>query len=733
MVNHLKTTTFKKYLLGLVNILLALALVGIVAAAVLVGSYILSAPKLTEEDLTATVSSKIYDMDGQLIADLGTEKRSNATTEEIPTDLANAIVAIEDQRFYNHRGIDVIRIAGSLLNNLAGGNLQGGSTLDQQFIKLTYFSTSAEDQTLKRKVQEAWLSLQLEQTKTKQEILTYYVNKVNMSNRTYGMKTASETFYGKELKELSLAQLALLAGMPQAPNQYDPYSYPEDAKNRRDLVLSEMLAEKYIDNSQYEQAILTPITDGLLPLSNDAAYPAYMDNYLKQVVEEVEKNTGYNLLTTGMDIYTNVDSAAQQQLWNIYNTDMYVSYPDELLQVASTIIDVSNGKVVAQLGARNQPSNVSFGINQAVETNRDFGSTMKPITDYAPAFENGVYSSTADIIVDEPYNYPGTSTPVNNWDKKYFGSLTVKSAIQYSRNVTAVKALEATGLENSLKFLNSVGINYPEIHYSNAISSNTSDTSREYGASSEKMAAAYAAFANGGTYYAPQYVNKIVFSDGTVKEFPQTGTRVMSEETAYLMTDMMKSVMEVGYGLNASVAGVPMAGKTGTSNYTDIEMESIIAAIPEAAYNTTVVPDENFVGYSSQYAMAVWTGYTNRMTPILDNSMRIASDVYHNMMTFMHSDYTATDWEVPSGVVNFGGNYYLRDSSSLKNAYINYYNSLSQSSSSSSTSSSSSSSTPASGTHDNGTQTETSTSDGTSTSDTSSNQQNNGNTENTNQ
>lgn len=733
MVNHLKTTTFKKYLLGLVNILLALALAGIVAAAVLVGSYILSAPKLTEEDLTATVSSKIYDMDGQLIADLGTEKRSNATTEEIPTDLANAIVAIEDQRFYNHRGIDVIRIAGSLLNNLAGGNLQGGSTLDQQFIKLTYFSTSAEDQNLKRKVQEAWLSLQLEQTKTKQEILTYYVNKVYMSNRTYGMKTASETFYGKELKELSLAQLALLAGMPQAPNQYDPYSHPEDAKNRRDLVLSEMLAEKYIDNSQYEQAILTPVTDGLLPLSNDAAYPAYMDNYLKQVVEEVEKNTGYNLLTTGMDIYTNVDSAAQQQLWNIYNTDMYVSYPDELLQVASTIIDVSNGKVVAQLGARNQPSNVSFGINQAVETNRDFGSTMKPITDYAPAFENGVYSSTADIIVDEPYNYPGTSTPVNNWDKKYFGSLTVKSAIQYSRNVTAVKALEATGLENSLKFLNSVGINYPEIHYSNAISSNTSDTSREYGASSEKMAAAYAAFANGGTYYAPQYVNKIVFSDGTVKEFPQTGTRVMSEETAYLMTDMMKSVMEVGYGLDASVAGVPMAGKTGTSNYTDTEMESIIAAIPEAAYNTIVVPDENFVGYSSQYAMAVWTGYTNRMTPILDNGMRIASDVYHNIMTFMHSDYTATDWKVPSGVVNFGGNYYLRDSSSLKNAYINYYNSLSQSSSSSSTSSSSSSSTPASGTHDNGTQTETSTSDGTSTSDTSSNQQNNGNTENTNQ
>lgn len=712
----MKTTTFKKILLSAVNILLLVALLVCLAGAALVGSYILSAPKLTEEALTATVSSKIYDKNGELIADLGTEKRSNAKTEEIPTDLANAIISIEDQRFYNHRGIDVIRIAGSLLNNLSGGNLQGGSTLDQQFIKLTYFSTSAQDQNIKRKIQEAWLALQLEQSKTKQEILTYYVNKVYMSNGTYGMKTAAEEFFGKELKDLSLAQLALLAGMPQAPNQYDPYTNPEDAKNRRDLVLSEMLDEKYIDNSQYEQAILTPVTEGLQPLSNDAAYPAYMDNYLKQVIEEVQKTTGYNLLTTGMDIYTNVDPAAQQQLWNIYNTDMYVNYPDELLQVASTVIDVSNGRVVAQLGGRNQPSNVSFGTNQAVETNRDFGSTMKPITDYAPAFEHGVYNSTADIIVDEPYNYPGTTTPVNNWDKRYFGALTVESAIQYSRNVTAVKALEATGLDNALHFLNSVGINYPEIHYSNSISSNTSDTSREYGASSEKMAAAYAAFANGGTYFAPQYVNKIVFTDGTVKEFAPTGNRVMSEETAFLMTDMMKSVMAVGYGLNASVSGIPMAGKTGTSNYTDSETDQIIAAIPEAAYNVMVVPDENFVGYSSQYAMAVWTGYTNRMTPILDNSMRIASDVYHYMMTFMHSDYTATDWEVPDGVVNFGGNYYIRDSQSLETAYNNYYNSLIPSSSSTTSSSSSSSaSSTTTTTQSEASQTQTTTENSTST------------------
>ena len=696
MVTLLKNRTVKKILLIVGNILLAGFIVACLAGAGLVAYYISSAPELTEEALTATVSSKIYDKNGDLIANLGTENRSNASTEEIPTDLVNAIVAIEDQRFFTHRGIDVVRIAGALLNNLAGGHLQGGSTLDQQFIKLTYFSTSTEDQTLKRKIQEAWLAMQLERRNTKQEILTYYINKVYMSNGNYGMKTAANSYYGKDLRDLSLPQLALLAGMPQAPNQYDPYTKPEDAKMRRDLVLGEMLEEKYIDQVQYEQAVLTPVTDGLQPLSNEAAYPPHMDNYLKQVVEEVEEKTGYNLLTTGMDIYTNVDSAAQQQLWNIYNTDEYVNYPDEMFQVASTVIDVNTGKVVAQLGGRHQSTNVSFGTNQAVETNRDFGSTMKPITDYAPALEAGVYTSTADTIVDGPYNYPGSTIPVNNWDKQYYGTISVKTAIQYSRNVTAVKAMEATGLDAVNAFLNSIGIEYPELHYSNAISSNTSETDSRYGASSEKMASAYAAFANGGTYYAPQYGNKIVFSDGTVTEYQPSGTRVMSAETAYMMTDMMKSVLSYGYGLNATVSGVPMAGKTGTSNYTDSETDIILSTIPEANYSYMVVPDENFVGYSNQYAMAVWTGYTNRMTPILDNSMRVATDVYHNMMLFMHSDYTASDWEVPSGLVRYGSNYYLKNSRSLYNAYNAYTTTTSSTSTTSQTETSSSTETGAS-------------------------------------
>ncbi|HFU4025256.1 TPA: penicillin-binding protein PBP1A [Streptococcus suis] len=659
MVTLVKKLNTKRLILLSVNTIL----VGILCVGVVIACYVAycasSAPELTEEALTATVSSKIYDKDGNLIANLGSEKRSNAETGEIPTDLVNAIVAIEDQRFFEHRGIDVIRIAGSLVNNLSGGNLQGGSTLDQQFIKLTYFSTSAKDQTLKRKIQEAWLALQLERRNTKQEILTYYVNKVYMSNGNYGMKTAAKSFYNKELKELSLAQLALLAGMPQAPNHYDPYVQPEAAKNRRDLVLSQMLKQEYITQEQYETAVATPIEDGLQPLSNNSSYPAYMDNYLKEVIEEVETKTGYNLLTTGMNVYTNVDSAAQQELWNIYNSDTYVTYPDENFQVASTVVDVSNGRVIAQLGGRNQDTSVSFGTNQAVETNRDFGSTMKPITDYAPALENGIYTSTGDTIVDGPYNFPGSTTPVYNWDKSYYGTITLKSAIQYSRNVPAVKALEETGLTKANAFLNSIGIYYPELLYSNAISSNTTDSSSKYGASSEKMAAAYAAFANGGTYYAPYYVNKIIFSDGTATDYTSEGKKVMTEETAYMMTDMLKSVMSYGTGLNGAVDGVPMAGKTGTSNYADSEITEILASNEAANYSTIVAPDENFVGYSTKYAMAVWTGYADRKTPVLDSGLNTATDVFRNMMAYLNPVETAVDWEIPNGLYVYGNYLYL--------------------------------------------------------------------------
>ncbi|HEU3983391.1 penicillin-binding protein PBP1A [Streptococcus pneumoniae] len=632
---------------------LSISFLSLVIAAIVLGGgvffyYVSKAPSLSESKLVATTSSKIYDNKNQLIADLGSERRVNAQANDIPTDLVKAIVSIEDHRFFDHRGIDTIRILGAFLRNLQSNSLQGGSTLTQQLIKLTYFSTSTSDQTISRKAQEAWLAIQLEQKATKQEILTYYINKVYMSNGNYGMQTAAQNYYGKDLNNLSLPQLALLAGMPQAPNQYDPYSHPEAAQDRRNLVLSEMKNQGYISAEQYEKAVNTPITDGLQSLKSASNYPAYMDNYLKEVINQVEEETGYNLLTTGMDVYTNVDQEAQKHLWDIYNTDEYVAYPDDELQVASTIVDVSNGKVIAQLGARHQSSNVSFGINQAVETNRDWGSTMKPITDYAPALEYGVYDSTATIVHDEPYNYPGTNTPVYNWDRGYFGNITLQYALQQSRNVPAVETLNKVGLNRAKTFLNGLGIDYPSIHYSNAISSNTTESDKKYGASSEKMAAAYAAFANGGTYYKPMYIHKVVFSDGSEKQFSNVGTRAMKETTAYMMTDMMKTVLSYGTGRNAYLAWLPQAGKTGTSNYTDEEIENHIKT------SQFVAPDELFAGYTRKYSMAVWTGYSNRLTPLVGNGLTVAAKVYRSMMTYLSKGSNPEDWNIPEGLYRNG-------------------------------------------------------------------------------
>lgn len=632
---------------------LNISFLSLVIAAIVLGGgvffyYVSKAPSLSESKLVATTSSKIYDNKNQLIADLGSERRVNAQANDIPTDLVKAIVSIEDHRFFDHRGIDTIRILGAFLRNLQSNSLQGGSTLTQQLIKLTYFSTSTSDQTISRKAQEAWLAIQLEQKATKQEILTYYINKVYMSNGNYGMQTAAQNYYGKDLNNLSLPQLALLAGMPQAPNQYDPYSHPEAAQDRRNLVLSEMKNQGYISAEQYEKAVNTPITDGLQSLKSASNYPAYMDNYLKEVINQVEEETGYNLLTTGMDVYTNVDQEAQKHLWDIYNTDEYVAYPDDELQVASTIVDVSNGKVIAQLGARHQSSNVSFGINQAVETNRDWGSTMKPITDYAPALEYGVYDSTATMVNDIPYNYPGTSTPVYNWDRAYFGNITLQYALQQSRNVTAVETLNKVGLDRAKTFLNGLGIDYPSIHYANAISSNTTESNKHYGASSEKMAAAYAAFANGGIYHKPMYINKIVFSDGSEKEFSDAGTRAMKETTAYMMTEMMKTVLAYGTGRGAYLPWLPQAGKTGTSNYTDDEIEK---HIKNTGY---VAPDEMFVGYTRKYSMAVWTGYSNRLTPIVGDGFLVAAKVYRSMISYLSEDDQPGDWTMPDGLFRNG-------------------------------------------------------------------------------
>ena len=661
--------------------LLTLFVICVIAGGGLFAYYVSSVPKLTENKLQSTNSSKIYDRNGSLIADLGSEKRESASTDEIPITLVNAITSIEDKRFFTHRGIDVYRIMGAAINNLRHNSTQGGSTLDQQLIKLAYFSTNTSDQTLKRKSQEIWLSLQMERQYTKQEILTFYVNKVYMGNGYYGMKTAAKSYFGKELGDLSVAQAALLAGIPQAPTQYDPYANPDAAKERRNTVLNEMYEDKNISKEEYVQAKATDISDGLLPLTNKASYEPYLDNYIKQVIEQVSTEANADIYSAGLDVYTNLDPDIQKYIWNVYNSNDYIAYPDDKFQVASTIIDVTNGHVVAQLGSRHQDENIALGTNQAVQTDRDWGSTMKPITDYAPAIEKRVYTNTGTTVYDTPYNFPGTSTPVYNWDRKYYGSISLTYAIQKSRNVPAVKALQATGLDYAQSFLKDLGIEYPEMFYSNAISSSTTSSDPKYGASSEKMAAAYASFANGGTYYKPSYIKSIKFEDGSTKSYDSKGVEAMSPQTAYMMNSMLKQVLTGGTATEAYVPGTINAGKTGTSNYSDDEYYQVQKE--SGVYTDLIVPDETFVGYNTKYAMAIWTGYENRKTPLYGSDLNIAKQIYGLTSRYLNQMYGAgsKDFDMPSGVYN-NGSYVFLTGSSTSNVYNGSLGTSSSSSSS---------------------------------------------------
>lgn len=661
--------------------LLTFFVICVIAGGGLFAYYVSSVPKLTENKLQSTNSSRIYDGNGGLIADLGSEKRESASTDEIPIILVNAITSIEDKRFFTHRGIDVYRIMGAAINNLRHNSTQGGSTLDQQLIKLAYFSTNTSDQTLKRKSQEIWLSLQMERQYTKQEILTFYVNKVYMGNGYYGMKTAAKSYFGKELGDLSVAQAALLAGIPQAPTQYNPYANPDAAKERRNTVLNEMYEDKNISKEEYVQAKATDISDGLLPLTNKASYEPYLDNYIKQVIEQVSTEANADIYSAGLDVYTNLDPDIQKYIWNVYNSNDYIAYPDDKFQVASTIIDVTNGRVVAQLGSRHQDENIALGTNQAVQTDRDWGSTMKPITDYAPAIEKRVYTNTGTTVYDTPYNFPGTSTPVYNWDRKYYGSISLTYAIQKSRNVTAVKALQATGLEYAQSFLKDLGIEYPEMFYSNAISSSTTSSDPKYGASSEKMAAAYAAFANGGTYYKPSYIKSIKFEDGSTKSYDSKGVEAMSPQTAYMMNSMLKQVLTGGTATEAYVPGTINAGKTGTSSYSDDEYYQVQKE--SGVYADLIVPDETFVGYNTKYAMAIWTGYENRKTPLYGSDLNIAKQIYGLTSRYLNQMYGAgsKDFDMPSGVYN-NGSYVFLTGSSTSNVYNGSLGTSSSSSSS---------------------------------------------------
>lgn len=625
-----------------------LFVVGVVGGVGLFAYYAKDAPTITESKLKAGSSATVYDANDKVITTLGTENRRYVKSNQIPQQLKDAVVSIEDRRFYDEKfGIDPIRIVGAAVNNVLGRSdgLQGGSTLTQQLIKLAVFSTKSSDQTIKRKAQEAWLAMQLSQKYSKAQILEYYINIVYMDNNQYGMGTAADYYYGKTLKQLSLPQLALLAGMPQSPTAYDPYTHPVAAKTRRDLVLDAMVRAKKITSAQAKTAKATPITSGLVKQKSTqlatSTNDKIIDAYLTSVIAEVKKKMNVNPYTSGLKIYTNLDMSAQTKLYDLVNTSSDITYPSDKMQVAVTMTDPNTGKVIAQIGGR-KLGNVSLAFNRATRNTRSNGSTMKPMMDYGPAIEYLNYS-TYEQMEDTAYKYPGTDTSLYDWDKEYQGRISMRKALVGSRNIPAIRTLATVGVDKSLNFLKGLGITLPKDQRYLASGIGASVTT-------EQEAAAYGAFANGGTYYKPYYIRKVVSADDTVTKFSSAGSRAMKSSTAYMITDMLKGVLTStdGTGTAAAISGLYEAGKTGTTNYSDAEL----AANP-ALNATGIAKDSWFTGYTRQRVISVWTGYDKATTAGLNYTQQtIAQQIYKLLMSYVveNENLPNTDWVKPSTV-----------------------------------------------------------------------------------
>ena len=636
-----KKKLWKKILIG-IAVFVTVAIIAIVAIFAYYGA---TAPTIQASDLEGATETKILDKDGELIYSLGGEKRDIITSEQVPQLLKDAITSIEDKRFYSHMGIDPIRIAGSFLRNAKAGQItQGGSTITQQLVKLAVFSTKKEDQTYKRKIQEIMLALQLERNYSKEQILTYYLNKVYMANNVYGFGTASHYYFNKELSELSLPQVALLAGLPQAPNSYDPYANADQAKERRDLVLYSMKENGKITKEQYDQAVATPVTDGLIAHdnnvnSNDKAL--VYDSFVTMVLKEVQEKTGLDPYNDGLTIETTIDSKAQQRLYDIVNTNDYIQYVNEKIQNAVVMLDTKTGAVRAVNGGRKQTT--LLGYNRATDNTRSTGSTIKPVIDYGPAIEYLNYS-TGQTIMDQRTTY-SNGVELNNWDFSHKGAMTLRTALVYSRNTTALQTFKAVGETNIKSFLNNLDIQIKNDGQDYLVESNSIGAD----ISPIKMAAAYATFGNYGTYSKPYTVRKVTTRDGQVTEFKPEQKQAMKDSTAYMITDVLKDSFKYGFATQATIPGLPTAAKTGSSNYTVEQKRAMGASDYE-----DIIPDSWFIGYSTDYTISAWTGYDNPYEQgggVDTTEQEYSRLIYYYLMKYMAESSSGYDWVQPDSVV----------------------------------------------------------------------------------
>ena len=602
-------------------ILSSIALLGLillVAGIITIFVLLKDSPEFDLSDFNSIESSIVYDKDGNQIYELGNVIRKNVEYDEIPNVLIDALVAVEDSRFYEHNGFDVPRFTRAFIDNLRTRSFgQGGSTLTMQLVKNTYFVNDEQGQgaakSIKRKVQEIALAMKLENNASKREIITNYLNKQNYGGTNQnirGIQKACQYYFGKDVKELNLPEAAMLAGVLNSPYTYNPFNQIEDyAQERRDEVLYLMNYHGYISDSEYKLALATRVEDFLVSTTNNTRganeglpYQAYID----YVISEVYQVSGLDPYSTAMRIHTSMDPNVQKLMDNIQKgeVDDYFTYPDDEFEVASICVNNKTGEIIGILGGRNYADGGALLLNHATDQYKQPGSSIKPILDYAQAFEVLGWA-TSHAVVDQRLTYAGTDIAITNSTGRYDGQVTLKYAVGMSLNTPAISVIreliEKKGNNYLVDYMTDMGFDI-----------DLSDFDEQYGIGGKglnvsclQLAGAYGALMNEGYYTKPHAITKIEFLNEKAPIIPTyEKKKTISEQSCFLMSELLKNNVEGGY---PNLMGIfknddyKVYAKTGTTDW----------GSDGAAYNIPVgsIKDGWVVGCTSEYAVATWMGY----------------------------------------------------------------------------------------------------------------------------
>ena len=569
-------------------------------------------------------TSIIYDGQSDVVTRLhGVQDRTWVSISELQPSTVYAFISAEDARFFEHEGVDVIRIAGAIVADIkAGSYVQGASTISQQLIKLSHLTS---EKTISRKAEEAALAYEMERQYSKEDILEMYLNYVYFGGGYYGIEAAAEGYFGVHASDLTLDQSAMLAGILKSPSGYAPHINYAASINRRNNILRLMRDYGYITDDEKKQASAGRPT--ILHDKNEE-YSGYYTDAVTKSAAALMGITVDELIRGGYSIYSAMDSDIQHYCEEMFKNGEL--FPAEDSEAAIVVLEPSTGMVVAMVGGRSYTGGISF--NRATDIRRQPGSVIKPVIAYAPAFEYLNYTA-ADMILDEETTF-ADYTP-SNYGNKYYGWVTVREAVTKSLNVPAVKTLSAVGVYRAKDFAKRCGIEFDDKDDSLALALG----GFTYGVSPLQIAGAYSCFASGGIYNTPTLIKKITDRNGlTVYEYRQDSRRVMSEANAYILTSMLKSVVTEGTGHRLNTLDIPIAGKTGTVGLANGNRDAWMA------------------GYTPEYTAVVWQGYDSDRLGLLPSSATggtYPALMLYELFNHIYPDGRSGDFERPESVKQY--------------------------------------------------------------------------------